>query len=171
VVLDILPELLKHYQVIHQTGETNLKDVENRSRYLLAETGLQDKYHAFGHLGTSALQMLGGAAALIISRAGSFIFEIAHWGVPAIIIPIPEEVSHDQRSNAFAYARSGGAVVIEQNNLTASVLLSEINRILSNQKLQEQMRAGAKNFSNPNAARAIAEELMRIALEHESANA
>ena len=111
--------------------------------------------------------MVAGVAAIVVSRAGSFIFELADWGIPAILVPIPEPISHDQRSNAFTYARTGAAVVIEQNNFLASVLISEIDRLINNQKLLENMRVAAKQFAKPNAAHVIAGELINIALTHE----
>ena len=87
--------------------------------------------------------------------------------MPAILIPIPEAISHDQRSNAFTYARSGGAVVIEQENLTPSVLLAEIDRLVGDAHLREEMKRGAKSFARPEAGRLIAEALIGLALEHE----
>ena len=167
VLLDILPQLVADYQIIHQVGEGNLPAIQNRANYLLANNPNRDRYKAFGSLNTTALRMIAGVANLAISRAGSTIFEIAVWEIPSIIIPIPEAISHDQRINAFTYARSGAAVVIEQDNLTASILLSEINRLLKNNKLLEQMRAGTKQFARPDAARTIAGELLNLALEHE----
>jgi len=104
---------------------------------------------------------------LIISRAGSAIFEIANWGIPSIIIPIPEDISHDQRTNAFTYARSGGAVVIEEKNLRPSILVSEVNRIMNDAGLRQKMSIGAKSFARPEAGRLIAEEIIKLALEHE----
>lgn len=168
-VLDILPKLLEHYQVIHQVGRDNHDEIEKRSRVILEQNALRDRYHLFANLNSDALRMTAGVASLVISRAGSFIFEIAAWGLPAIIIPIPESISHDQRTNAFTYARSGGAVVIEQINLTPSVLLSEINRLMNKPELRQAMSAGAKNFARPEAARAIAEEIILLALSHERA--
>ncbi len=168
-VLDILPKLLEHYQVIHQVGKDNYDEIEKRSRTILEKSGLRDRYHLFANLNSDALRMTAGVSSLIISRAGSFIFEIAAWGLPSIIIPIPEPISHDQRSNAFTYARSGGAIVIEQVNLTPSVLLSEVNRLMSKPELRQTMSAGAKNFARPEAARAIAEEIILLALGHERA--
>ena len=58
-------------------------------------------------------------------------------------------------------------VVIEQVNLTPSVLLSEINRLMGDQALREKMSAGAKSFAKPEAARSIAEEIINLALAHE----
>lgn len=166
-VLDILPSLLKQYQVIHQVGKDNFPDIEKRSRTILEKTTDRDRYHLFAHLNSTALRMMAGVTDLVVSRAGSAIFEIAIWGLPSIIVPIPEPISHDQRTNAFTYARSGGAIVIEQGNLTPSVLLSEINRLMSDNKMREKMSAGAKKFSHPNASRSIAEEIITLSLTHE----
>ncbi len=41
------------------------------------------------------------------ARARTTITEVALWGKPAILIPIPESISHDQRTNAYAYAHTG----------------------------------------------------------------
>jgi UDP-N-acetylglucosamine--N-acetylmuramyl-(pentapeptide) pyrophosphoryl-undecaprenol N-acetylglucosamine transferase len=166
-LLDILPQLLTKYQVIHQTGEGNHAEIEQRLQTVLANSELKQRYHLFANLDSSAQRMMAGVTSLVVSRAGSAIFEFANWGIPAIIIPIPESISHDQRSNAFTYARSGGAVVIEQINLTPSVLLSEINRLLGNPELLAKMKAGAKSFARPEAARNIAEEIVTLALAHE----
>jgi len=111
--------------------------------------------------------MAAGAASIVISRAGSTIFEISAWGLPSIIIPLPESISHDQTKNAFAYDRAGACEVIEEKNLTPHILLSEINRILTSPAEQAKMKASAKAFYKPDAARAIAEEILKIALSHE----
>ncbi len=168
-LLDILPQLLERYQVIHQAGAANLADIEKRSRFVLEQSPRPERYKLFPFLNTDALRMAAGVVALIISRGGSgAVFEFAAWGIPSIIIPIPESVSHDQRQNAFTYARSGGAVVMEQSNLTPSILLSEINRLLGNPDLLAQMKAGAITFARPDAGRKIAEEIVNLALEHEA---
>ncbi|MEK7585472.1 MAG: UDP-N-acetylglucosamine--N-acetylmuramyl-(pentapeptide) pyrophosphoryl-undecaprenol N-acetylglucosamine transferase [Patescibacteria group bacterium] len=167
VVVDALPELVKRYAVIHQVGKANLEAVRQRSKIVLENSPQANRYKLFDFLNPSAMRMVAGVAMVIISRAGSFIFEIAEWGVPAILVPIPEPISHDQRTNAFTYARSGAAMVIEQGNLLTSVLVSEIDRLATNPKLRETMVAAAKGFAKPEAARVIAVELLNIGLTHE----
>jgi UDP-N-acetylglucosamine--N-acetylmuramyl-(pentapeptide) pyrophosphoryl-undecaprenol N-acetylglucosamine transferase len=168
VILNALPQLVGKYQVVHQTGEVNFVDVSGRAKVILVDNTNAENYKPFPYLNDLALRMTAGVVNLVISRAGSgSIFEIATWGIPSILIPIPEPISHDQGKNAFAYARSGAAVVIEQNNLTSGLLLSEIGRILDNDVEKHKMSAAARAFARPDAAKAIADVLLDIGLSHE----
>ena len=166
-VLAALPQLVLKFQIIHQTGTANITEVENRARVALANSPYAERYKAFGYLNDLATRMSAGVAKLIISRAGSAIFEIAAWGVPSILIPIPEPIAHDQTKNAFSYARSGAATVIEQNNLTPGVLVSETTRILEHPEIARAMSTAARDFSRVDAAHTIATALLEVAVSHE----
>ncbi len=168
VVVDALPQLLEKYQVIHQTGDKNIDDVRDLVSVVLKDNKYKDRYRAFGFLNTLAMRMASGSASLIVARAGTGnIFEIAGWGLPSILIPIPEDVSHDQTTNAFTYARDGAAIVLKQKNLTKHLFVAEIDRIFSNPDLAESMREAARKFARPDAARKIARIILDTALEHE----
>lgn len=167
-VLDALPQLLDKYQVIHQVGTANEDMVQSVAHVILERHPHKERYRMFGFLNTLAMRMSAGAADVVIMRAGSgTIFEVASWGRPSIVIPIPEEVSHDQTKNAYAYASTGATVVIEQKNLEPSILLNEIDRIMNDEALQQNMSLAAKSFAKPDAARKIADIILKTALEHE----
>jgi len=167
-VLQSLKELLNTYQVLHQTGTNNFNTCKNVAEMELAHHAHKDRYHPVANYNVHELSLAASAADLIVSRAGSgAIFEIATWEKPVLLVPIPDSVSRDQRSNAYAYARAGGAVVIEQENFTPHLLLSEAERILSDIGIIEKMQAGARAFQKPDAAKLIAHELMKILLKHE----
>ena len=167
-VLDALPDLLTRYNVVHQTGKANFDDVSKISSVVLKIVATPDRYRVYGLLNTLALRMAAGAASIIVARAGSgTIFEIASWGIPAILVPIPPDVSHDQTENAFSYARSGAAVVIEQHNLTPHLLAAEIDRLMNDGAVKGKMQKAAKEFARPDAARKIARMLLDIGIEHE----
>lgn len=166
-ILRALPELLKNYQVIHQTGEANFEEVTQLASVILNNVDEKGRYHPFAYLNELAMRMASGAADLVISRAGSTLFEIAAWGLPSIVIPIPKDVSHDQTTNAIAYAKTGAAVSIEQNNLSPVLLTSEIHRIMDNPDLYARMKLAAEAAGSTNAAKIIAQELVDIGLSHE----
>jgi len=167
VLIEGLPSLVEKYVIIHQTGKKNIEENRKTGEAVLFNSHYKDRYKPFDYLNALALRMSAGVASVVISRAGSTIFEIAAWGTPSIIIPIGEAVSHDQKSNAFAYARAGAGEVIEESNLTAHILSAEIDRLVTNQSERERMISSAKNFYKPGAAKEIAEELLKIALSHE----
>ena len=154
--------------MIHQTGVRNFTEVKNEADFVLAERpDLKERYRPFAFLNPLSLKMSAGTASLVITRAGSMLFEIAAWGVPAIVIPIPEEISRDQRSNAFAYARHGCGVVIEQANLSTPIIASEIHRILDDDTRRKNMEHAAQAFATHDAADKIATLLVDMALSHE----
>lgn len=167
VIMDALPELVKKYQIVHQTGKKNFKVIEETSEVVLQGSSHADRYKFFDYLNVLNLRASAGIADIVISRAGSTIFEIASWGKPSIIIPIPEPTSHDQRMNAYSYARSGAAIVIEEKNLAGSLLVSEVDRILENPEEKERMAKCASDFARRDSAKLIAREIIAIALEHE----
>lgn len=162
-----MPELLNSFQVIHQTGRKNIDEINSTTKVILKDHPFGYRYHAFDYLNELSLRMAAGVANVIVSRAGSTIFEIALWGVPSIIIPIPTAVSHDQTENAFSYAKSGACSVIEENNLTAHILIEEIQRITGSKAITDTMRARAKAFSRPDSALLIADAILDTALAHE----
>lgn len=165
-IMQALPKLLDSYQIIHQTGSLHLEPMQKMFSVIVGNHPQRARYRPYGYLDQMLLKSAAGAADLIISRAGSTIFEIAAWGIPSIIIPITDSNGDHQRQNAYAYARSGGCIVIEEANLTPNLLLAEINRILSNAALREQMREGARSFARLDGAEKIAQEIIAVLKEH-----
>lgn len=168
VVLSALPDLVSFANIIHQTGQAHFKNIEAISQVVLQNVPHASRYHPISYLDQISMQRAAGAASVIVSRAGAnSIAEIGLWRRPSIIIPIPESVSHDQRTNAYAYARTGAAIVLEEDNLTPHLLVSEIQRIVNDPELAGRMAAGATGFTDPDAARILAGEVLAIALSHE----
>jgi len=166
-ILDALPELVKEYEIIHQTGQVHFDDVRSTARVILEKNPFAHRYHPFPYLKSLAMKMSAGAADIVVSRAGSTIFEIAQWGLPSIILPLSQDVSHDQLHNAITYAKSGACLVIEDHNLSPHVLVADIRRILGNETERNAMKEAALSFTKNDAATVIAKELLAIALKHE----
>jgi len=167
LVLEILPDLLGKYQIIHQCGVKNFEETKKISETILKDSDKKDRYHLFGFLDEAQYRNASFAASLIVSRASAgAIFEIASWSKPSILAPITDSAQNHQRENAWNYARTGAAEVIEETNLTPHIFLSELNNILTNKEKMKKMAEAAKNFSRPDAAEKIAEEIINLALKH-----
>ena len=166
-LLDTLPLLLDKYQIIHQAGTKNFDAVKNQSEITLEKDIHRKRYKPFPYLTEDMMKKAYNSADLVISRAGSTIFEIAARGLPSIIIPIPESISHDQRTNAYNYKRVGGCVVIEEENLRPEIISAEIARIMTHPEIKQALIDGANKFTRNDAAKVIADILISIGLTHE----
>lgn len=167
IVLDALPRLVQNYQIIHQTGVNNFKNINGRAQVILADNPNKLRYISKPFLNPLQMKMAAGVAKVIVSRAGSTLFEIASWGIPSILIPITKTNMDHQRKNAFNYARAGACSVIEEANMTANIVSSEIERITENENVWNEMAKNAKAFSNKDASGKIARALIDMALSHE----
>ncbi|MCE9517504.1 UDP-N-acetylglucosamine--N-acetylmuramyl-(pentapeptide) pyrophosphoryl-undecaprenol N-acetylglucosamine transferase [Candidatus Nomurabacteria bacterium] len=167
-IVDILPQLVEKYQIIHQAGLNNIEDVTLRSKLLLENSSYSNRYVATPYLNNLATRMAAGIATIVISRAGSAIFEIASWGIPSIIIPITNSNGDHQRKNAFNYARTGACEVIEESNFSPHILMATIEKILENTEKLSAMKTNALAFSTPTAAETIAQAALQIAISHEN---
>lgn len=167
LILDSLDELLPKYTLIHQVGERNFEVVQQTAGSLIKDQSYLSHYFLHGHMSSDLFAAAHQVASLTVSRAGSgSIAEIALTGTPSILIPIPEEISRDQRANAYAYARTGAASVLEEANLTDDMLATEINRILTNQEIYKEMSQAAADFTHKDAAYTLADTLLAIGGEH-----
>ena len=166
-VLDALPRLIKNYQIIHQTGVKNFKTVSGEAEVILSDNTDKARYIPMPYLNPLSMKMAAGAATLIISRAGSTLFEIASWGIPSILIPFTNSNADHAKKNAFNYARTGACAVIEEMNMTANILNAEIEGITGDTGMLKKMSRGAKAFHKPDAAMKIARELVDMALRQE----
>ena len=159
-VLEILPEFLRNFEILHQCGDKNYKEVKLTTEGMLRED-LKKDYHLFTFLKEDQLREAYAISDLIVSRAGSgSIFEIAAAGKPSILIPLPEAAQDHQIKNAYAYSQNGAAIVIEEANLTPRFFLERIRFLLQNQKEIEKMAKAAKEFAKPLASRIIANYIL-----------
>lgn len=163
--MDIVPELIKDFQVIHQTGWNNFEEAKNEFKVTSEKLSEEEKrrYKMVAYL-EKDLKDAYLAADIVVSRAGSgSIFEIAALGKPSILIPLPEAASNHQVLNAYEYAKSGAAIVMEEGNLTPNVFLSQLKKFFSDPEILLKMGEAAKRFSKPQAAKIIAEAILELA--------
>lgn len=155
-VIENLSQMLQDFELIHQCGEKNYKQIRAEIEAVIHED-LKKYYHLYPFFKEIDLKQAYAAADLIISRGGSGgIFEIAALEKPSIIIPLPESAQDHQMKNAYLYAESGATSVIEEGNLTSRFFLEKIRYLFSRPQEMDRMKKAAKEFSKPLAAKIIA---------------
>ena len=104
------------------------------------------------------------AAHLVMSRSGaSTVSEIAVIGRPALLVPYPHALDHDQAANAAALAAAGGGEVHPQSSLSPELIAALVGGLMDNPERLAAMAAGAKSAGRPDAARLLADLTEAIA--------
>ncbi|MBA7604555.1 UDP-N-acetylglucosamine--N-acetylmuramyl-(pentapeptide) pyrophosphoryl-undecaprenol N-acetylglucosamine transferase [subsurface metagenome] len=159
-ILAILPGILADFELIHQTGDKNVKQVKAEAKVVISKE-LGKYYHALGFLNEIELREALAVADLVVSRAGSgSIFEMAASYKPSILIPLSISAQNHQVKNAYAYAERGAALVIEEANLSPHFFLEKVKYLFSHAEELKKMSKGAEQFSKPDSAKTLAEYIL-----------
>lgn len=136
-IRNLLPELLKKYNIIHLCGKGNLDPA-------LQET---DGYAQFEYANQELADMFA-LADLVISRAGAnAICELLALKKLHILIPLSAAASRgDQILNANSFHTQGFSYVLEEENLTNTTLLEAIETVFKNKnKYLEAMSTSSRS--------------------------
>jgi len=158
LILDNLEALLPNFEVIHIAGTEKYDHITSEVNLRLGKIETTG-YHPFPFL-TDEMSLAYALADIVVSRAGGgSIFEIAANRKPCILIPLESSAQDHQRINAYEYAKGGAAVILEEFNLTSTILLASLEKLLLPQ-IRERMIQAAGDFIKVNAASVIAQELI-----------
>jgi len=98
-----------------------------------------------------------------ISRGGAMATaELAAWGIPPIVIPLPTAAADHQTANARALAAAGAAEMIIQSQLTVDSLDRSVKALIENPNVLAQRSLAVKTRARPNAARDIAAHILEL---------
>lgn len=104
------------------------------------------------------------AAHLVISRSGaSTVSEVGVIGRPALLVPYPYALDHDQAANAAGLAAAGGAEVHPQSTLSPQRIAELIGGLMNDPGKLATMAAAAKSAGRPDATRLLADLTEAIA--------
>jgi UDP-N-acetylglucosamine--N-acetylmuramyl-(pentapeptide) pyrophosphoryl-undecaprenol N-acetylglucosamine transferase len=145
------------YAVLHVAGRRDHPELAGRAAELGERYVLRDYVTPFG----SAL----AAADLAVARSGGSVFELAQYGLPAVLVPYPHAAGDHQTGNARWMERAGAAVVIPDAELTGARLRAAVDAIAGDPARREAMAAAARGLARPDAAREIAGEVLAAAGE------
>jgi UDP-N-acetylglucosamine--N-acetylmuramyl-(pentapeptide) pyrophosphoryl-undecaprenol N-acetylglucosamine transferase len=137
--------------VLHLSGERDvaaLRPRVSRSGYRLLAT-------------TDQIGAAYSAADVVLSRAGSAVWEIAAAGRPAILVPYPFATGDHQAKNADFFVRAGGAVMVREHDLEDVPNL--VRSLLTDRDRLARMGAAMQRAAKPHAADEIAEGLIALA--------
>jgi UDP-N-acetylglucosamine--N-acetylmuramyl-(pentapeptide) pyrophosphoryl-undecaprenol N-acetylglucosamine transferase len=134
-ISQMLPRLLKEWQVIHQCGaDSNQRSyqTELKRRKQQLTKPQQARYWIREWLTEPELAWIYKHATAVVSRSGANTTqELAFHCVPSVLIPLPFSHFQEQQLNAEALAKTGGAIIIQQKQLTVDTLLEALDQLKS----------------------------------------
>ena len=108
------------------------------------------------------IQYYLGAADLIISRAGALsVAESTVCGRALLLIPSPNVTGNHQYYNAKSVADHGGAILLEEKDLTSEKLIAEVMRLWNQPELLEEMGRASKACAPLDACEMIYTEIKK----------
>lgn len=136
-VRDLLPTLLKTYDVVHLCGKGKCDIIYDNT----------PGYRQYEYI-SAELKDLFAMADIVISRAGAnAVCELLALAKPNILIPLSAAASRgDQILNAESFERKGYSFVIEEEELTNETLLAAINSVFADKdRYIEAMKSSSQN--------------------------
>jgi UDP-N-acetylglucosamine--N-acetylmuramyl-(pentapeptide) pyrophosphoryl-undecaprenol N-acetylglucosamine transferase len=139
------------YRVLHVAGRRDFAALAAPGPHYL----LRDYLEPFG----DALL----ASDLAVARAGGSVFELAQYGLAALLVPYPHAAGDHQTANARWMERAGAAVVLPDAELTPERLRAEVDALAGDPPRLAAMREASRALARPGAAREIAAEVLAAA--------
>ena len=139
------------YRILHVAGRRDFANLTAPGPHYV----LRDYVVPFG--------LALAAADLSVARAGGSVFELAQYGLPSLLIPYPHASGNHQEANARWMERAGAATVLPDAELSPERLRAEVDSLVSDTDRRAAMAAASARLARPDAARAIALEVLAAA--------
>ncbi len=141
----------KGNQIVWQTGSYSCETI-------CAQVGHREGVYVFDTL--DDLYPYYACAKVVIGRSGaSTLNEIAYFGLPCVLIPLPWSAENHQWMNAGYVESQGWGFRIPQDDNCGKLVEETVMRILTDNELHETMCRKALNFTPANAASEIVDTI------------
>ncbi len=154
-LLDAVPGLT----ILHQAGA---RHAETTEAAYAASGAAPDRWKVQAFLEDMPKQF--GESDLILARSGaSTVAELAASGKPSLLVPFPQAADDHQRKNAEVLVEGGAAVMLLEQDMSATALLEKLSGLLNDRPRLSSMAERARTFAHPRAAVRIAEMVSSLA--------
>ena len=153
-IIKALP-LLKELplQLVHLTGA--------RDESLVTANCRRENFPAFVAAFHRRMEEAYSVADLAITRSGAAsLAELAHFGIPGILIPYPHAAEDHQTLNAEVFERAGAAVVLKERDATAETLAEKVRGLVADVAGLREMSERSRLLAPQNAAERVVETIL-----------
>lgn len=165
MVWDILKDLLQDYEIIHQTGGSEVyKDFETLSALVnQLPAKLQARYTVSKWFDINESAEIFSKASLVVGRSGAnTVVETMALGIPAVYVPLPISANNEQAKNAKIMEELGAAEILPQDRLTPKRLLAAIRLVINDYPKYKKAARNAQKVLKLNAASLLSAETLKL---------
>ena len=135
--------------VTHITGEKDFSALKT----MYQENGIRASVFPF----YDSMEELYSETDLALTRAGAgTLFELAAFGVPALVVPYPHAEAH-QEKNAIYFEKRGGVRVLPEKTSTPLEFKMAVTELMNSEPLRNQMSQAIGKLALPDAGDKLAE--------------
>ncbi len=169
-IFDILEDLLKDFNVIHQTGNSNVTKDNEQALHIKNSLNkdITNRYIPVDYINSKQVGTVLNKADIIVGRSGAnTVAEILALGKLCVLISIPQTSHDEQIKNAKFVEQAGLGIYLTQNGLTPQKLYQTIlllrnqlnNGKSANNKDLQEVKESALKLIKLNAAQIVADQI------------
>jgi UDP-N-acetylglucosamine--N-acetylmuramyl-(pentapeptide) pyrophosphoryl-undecaprenol N-acetylglucosamine transferase len=140
----------------HAAGRGNFDAVVSNVR-------VGKNYKIVPYLETSEIVQAYLSSSVAVARSGSTVAEFAMFGLPSVLVPLPNSADDHQRENAREFVELGGATLIDQTEASDERLAEALRAWLNDDRRRETARTALQAWDIPNATEQIVDILLKAA--------
>ena len=154
-----LPELENPADILFSTGKSHFERVKMRLR----TAKLGPNIEATPFLEVQQLAEAYLKADVVVGRSGGTLSELAMFGLPSVLIPLPSSADNHQLKNAEEFAAMGAAKILRQSTANPVKMAQAIDEWLSDRDARSKARAALVDWHIPDATERIFKIVMEAA--------
>ena len=164
VFSDLVPAAVR---LLDETARKRLEIVQQAR-----EEDLERTRTAYGELGVAAelspffrdMPRRFAETHLVIGRAGaSTVAELSAVGRPAVLVPYPHALDHDQSANAQSFCQAGGGWMFREAELSAEILAGQLRDLMADPARLNAAADAARGQGRANAVASLADLVEKMA--------
>ncbi|MDR3688603.1 MAG: UDP-N-acetylglucosamine--N-acetylmuramyl-(pentapeptide) pyrophosphoryl-undecaprenol N-acetylglucosamine transferase [Fimbriimonas sp.] len=133
--------------VLHVAGPKNLDSTLETVRKL----GLESRYRVVAFLEGVDMGAAYRRASLVVARSGGTLAELALFGLPSVLVPLPTSANNHQLHNAVEFVNMHAATLLAQAECTAEKLSAATSGWLRHSDRRETARRNLMRWDVPDA--------------------
>ena len=146
-------------RVLHLTGLANIES----TRKFVSGLGISDRYEVVPFLNADEMTEAYLHSTVVIGRSGGTLAELALFGLPSVLVPLPDSANNHQFHNAMEFVGMGAATLMPQAEITPETLHQSVMAWVGNSERRNAAREVLSKWDVPDATERIVELINQAA--------